>query len=237
MGEFGIEKSGTLSDFQKSGLWKQGQPLRLHLGCGSVKLAGYINIDFAPTEHTVQTFSAADHFGDILRITFPPESVDEVRLHHVFEHFDRPTALGQLFRWHIWLKIGGILTIETPDLSASLWMLILPWYPYATKQAVLRHLFGSHEAHWAIHYDAWNKEKFSRALRAFGFGDLHFELSKYKSTRNILVHAVKNQTMSSDLLMKEAEGILRDSLIDNSDTENRLLKVWLDKLIESCILL
>jgi len=224
---------GTLSDFQESSLLIQGQPLRLHLGCGSVKLPGYINIDFPPAEHTVQTHSAADYFGDILKITFPSESVDEVRLHHVFEHFDRPTALAQLYRWHVWLKMGGILTIETPDLSASLWMLIFPWVPYETKQIVLRHLYGSHEAHWAVHYDAWNKEKFSKVLPAFGFGSLQFEFSKYKSTRNILVKAVKNQILSSEEIKKMAEDIFRDSLVDDSATENRLLSVWLEKFNKS----
>jgi predicted SAM-dependent methyltransferase len=232
-----MEKSGTLTEFQANNLWNPGQPLRLHLGCGSVKLAGYINIDFPPTEHSVQTSSGADYFGDILKLAFPPESVDEVRLHHVFEHFDRPTALGQLFRWHIWLKKGGFLTIETPDLSASLWMLILPWYSYETKQVVLRHLYGSHEAHWAVHNDAWNKEKFTKALRAFGFGSLQFEFLKYKSTRNILVKAIKNQTLSSEILKKAAEDILRDSLVDDSATENRLLNVWLDKFNKSLFLL
>jgi predicted SAM-dependent methyltransferase len=230
-----MEKSESISEIQGSGIWNQGQPLRLHLGCGSVKLPEYINIDYPPTEHTVQTSSGADYFGDILKLTFPANSVDEVRLHHVFEHFDRPTALGQLSRWQIWLKEGGILTIETPDLSASLWMLILPWYSYKTKQVVLRHLFGSHEAYWAVHYDAWDKNKFTKVLQAFGFGDLQFKFIKYKDTRNILVRAIKNRPISTDLLMRAAEGILRDSMVDHGDTEKRLLKVWLEKFKKSLI--
>jgi predicted SAM-dependent methyltransferase len=230
---YDMEKTGTLAKLQECGLWNEGQKLRLHLGCGSIKLADYINIDFPPTEHTVQTSSGADFFGDILKLTFPPDSVDEIRLHHVFEHFDRPTAIGQLYRWHFWLKIGGILTIETPDLSASLWMLILPWYSYKTKQVVIRHLFGSHEAHWAYHYDAWNKEKYMKALKAFGFGSFKFKYTSYKSIRNIQVSVIKLQTLSSDKLFKEAKDILRYSLVDKSDTEKRLFNVWLDKFNSS----
>jgi hypothetical protein len=30
---------------------QSGKPLRLHLGCGQTKLAGYVNIDYPSSEH------------------------------------------------------------------------------------------------------------------------------------------------------------------------------------------
>lgn len=95
-----------LEELRASGLWKEGQPLRLHLGCGEQRLEGYVNIDYPPSEHTVQTKTGADIFADITTLNFPTHSVDEIRLHHVFEHFDRATALALLIKWHSCLKIG-----------------------------------------------------------------------------------------------------------------------------------
>ena len=146
-----------------SHLWSEGQPLRLHLGCGENHFEGYINIDYPPSEHTVQIKAGADIFADIMELDFPDCSVDEVRLHHVFEHFNRSTALGLLVRWHRWLKVGGRLHIETPDLvgNAKLLLSDLPW---KVKMAVVRHLAGSHEALWANHIDHWFPERFVRTL-------------------------------------------------------------------------
>ncbi|MFO7733951.1 MAG: methyltransferase domain-containing protein, partial [Candidatus Aminicenantes bacterium] len=98
---------------------RPNSPLRLHLGCGEVFLRNYVNIDFPPSSHTVQHKAVADVFADLKDLSFPAFSVDEVRLHHVFEHFDRPTSLALLCTWQQWLKIGGVLIIETPDFEAA----------------------------------------------------------------------------------------------------------------------
>jgi predicted SAM-dependent methyltransferase len=65
---------------------------KLHLGCGQRHLEGYINIDFPASEHSVQDKSVADIQADITQLSYPASSIDEVRLHHVFEHFPRPVA-------------------------------------------------------------------------------------------------------------------------------------------------
>lgn len=71
------------------------EALKLHLGCGEVYLDGYRNIDYPPSEHTVQTQTKVDEYADILReLVYPRASIEEVRLHHVFEHFTHPGATG-----------------------------------------------------------------------------------------------------------------------------------------------
>ena len=81
-------------------------------------LDGYVNVDYPPSEHNVMQVKA-DVYANVTELDFPAGSVDEVGLHHVFEHFNRVTALAMLIKWHNWLKIGGKLHIETPDLAGS----------------------------------------------------------------------------------------------------------------------
>src|SRR5438445_318595 len=166
--EVSPDEKDAIALIRSSGLLSEGKPLRLHLGCGEGHFDGYINIDYPPSDHTVQRKSGADIFADIMMLQFPEQVVDEIRLHHVFEHFKRARALALCIKWHEWLKVGGILHIETPDLMGSTRQLCSD-LPYKTKQAIVRHLFGSHEAHWAYHYDGWYAEKFQLVLSQFGF--------------------------------------------------------------------
>lgn len=100
---------------------------KLHLGCGRRYLEGYINIDYPLGEQTVQTDLVADKYEDITRLSYPTDSIDEIRLHHVFEHFTRTDALALLCRWREWLKPGGLLRIETPDARAGCKLIASPF--------------------------------------------------------------------------------------------------------------
>lgn len=165
--------------------------MKLHLGCGQYYLDGYVNVDYPSSEHQVQTSLRADLYRDLTTLDYPPGSVQEVRLHHVFEHFSRPVALALLCRWRDWLAPEGLLHIETPDLMASARLLVWPWVGYAKKQEVIRHLFGSHEASWAIHWDGWYAERFERTLTALGFDGISIRTSGWRRLRNIEVKARK----------------------------------------------
>jgi len=93
---------------------------RIHLGCGEVYLPGYVNIDLPPQHQTVMRKIKADIYADISRFYCVTNSIEEIRLHHVFEHFDRPTALQLLISWYLMLKDLGHLVIETPDFELYL---------------------------------------------------------------------------------------------------------------------
>ena len=105
--------------FQNENTTLKTSNMKLHLGCGERYLEGYINIDYPPEQHTVQQNTKVDHYADITKLNYPENSIDEVRLHHVFEHFDRATALALLCNWHTWLKPGGKLLIETRTLKEA----------------------------------------------------------------------------------------------------------------------
>jgi len=228
----GGDERSFMEQLVSDGLWRQGQSLRLHLGCGERHLEGYVNIDFAPSQHPVQKSSAADIYADVTDLQLPPGCVDEIRLHHLFEHFDRPTAMALLCKWHSWLRINGLLRIETPDILESARLISDTSFGYKQKQSVLRHIFGSHEAAWAVHKDGWYEEKFRRVLGSVGFADISFDSSEWKMTRNIIVTAKKARLIDISLLADTAKNLLRDCLIDNSPSEQALWRLWCKKLDE-----
>jgi hypothetical protein len=205
------------------------QKFRLHLGCGEVYLPGYVNIDYPPDQHTVQQSTRADRWADVRRLEYEANTVQEIRLHHLFEHFDRPTALQLLLEWYDWLTVDGCLTIETPDFTRSLWAFLLGSRSQQFK--VLRHLYGSQEARWAIHYDGWYRSKYELVLTNLGYRDLHFRHNSWHGTYNIVVTAYKRAPyVSREERRQAAEELLRLSLVDDAASEQRLLHVWLEKL-------
>ena len=146
---------------------KDKKELKLHLGCGETYLDGYVNIDFPPEEHSVMTVRA-DIYQDVRTLKYDEGTVDEVRNHHLFEHFTRAEALKLLANWRRWLVPGGKLHIETPDFELSA-KTYLRANTRKRKMELGRHIFGSNEAGWAYHYDFWDKAKFKFVLKKFGF--------------------------------------------------------------------
>ena len=92
---------------------------KIHLGCGQRYLEGYLNIDFPSDHHTVMR-PKADLFIDFRELQYDNEFLEEVRLHHVFEHYTRAQSISLLLTWRRWLKEGGVLHIETPDFEACI---------------------------------------------------------------------------------------------------------------------
>jgi SAM-dependent methyltransferase len=146
------------------------QPLRLHLGCGDKYLEGYVNIDFPQSEHTVMA-PKADRIADIRTLSFPEGTVQEVRSHHLLEHFTRPAALRLLMNWRRWLTPDGELVVETPDFEISA-QEFLRTSSMKRRFGLGRHMFGSQEASWAEHRDFWDKRKFQFVLKKLGYRNI-----------------------------------------------------------------
>lgn len=201
-------------------------PIRLHLGCGERYMEGYVNVDFPPETQSLMDTSKVDLYADLTELSYDPGSVREVRLHHVFEHFDRPTALRLLLDWYDWLAPGGLLVIETPDFERCARAFFMPWRR-KRRGVLLRHMFGSHEAGWAVHQDGWYEAKFRRHLKALGYERLRFARQRWRGTHNITVTAHRGQP-ELDRAAREgaAEKLLRESLVDGSESELRLLEIW-----------
>ncbi|MBI3589575.1 MAG: hypothetical protein HY093_04170 [Candidatus Liptonbacteria bacterium] len=184
---------------------QEPKPLRLHLGCGEIYLKGYFNIDYPQAQHSIVNIQA-DQYTEIRSLVYPEGTVDEIRHHHVLEHFPRTEALALLINWRRWLKIGGLLVIETPDFEESSRDFLNA--PFKKKGLYLRHIFGSNEAAWAIHYDGWFEEKYRSIL-----GKLGFEVVKIVKMRNNLAKRVDYQLNTIfDAIAKLTPSAIKDAI-------------------------
>jgi len=139
---------------------------KLHLGCGRNYLEGYVNIDL-PSENQELMKAKADIYKYIRDLEYSENSIDEIRNHHLLEHFTRQEALKLLLQWRNWLKPSGFLVIETPDFEKCIELFLKS--DTKTKFKIARHIFGSHESDWAVHKDFWDKTKFEFILNKLGF--------------------------------------------------------------------
>jgi predicted SAM-dependent methyltransferase len=203
--------------------------MKLHLGCGERYFEGYVNIDYPLTEHTVQKKSVADVQANLLTLRYETGTVDEIRLHHVFEHFSRSVACALLTNWYFWLKPGGVLHIEVPDFSRTARWSISGMMRRKRTNVGLRHIFGSQEAHWAVHYEGYSKKLLTKMLGIFGFRVKEVRRNSWKGTYNIEVIAIKDVTgLTIEAMEHRAEEHLRQYMVDDSESEQRLLGTWKD---------
>lgn len=202
--------------------------MKLHLGCGQRYFDGYVNIDFPPASHSVQEVSVADLQTNILELNYSKQSIEEIRLHHVFEHFPRPIACGLLAGWFSWLQPNGTLHIEVPDFTKSALTIINPFSTLRAKLVAERHLFGSHEAHWAVHCEGYSPETLQMMLESFGFKVAKTVKHSWLGTHNFELLAKKgNKNISKSECLGIATAFLKNYLLDDGESESKLLKVWL----------
>ena len=206
--------------------------MKLHLGCGQYHFEGYVNIDFPSSYHTVQTGSVADLLIDITTLCYPAASVSEIRLHHLFEHFSRPLACGLLACWHSWLKPSGTLRIEVPDFSRTARILLNPFSSSKQRAVAERHLFGSHEASWAVHCEGYTPAMLKQLVGCFGFKVVRMERNTWCGTCNIELYAVREGGGSDrGLAVSRADIWLRQFLLNDEAVEQRLHETWMELFV------
>lgn len=203
--------------------------MKLHLGCGEQYLEGYRNIDQPPSSHTVQAKSVADEHADLSALRYPAGSIDEVRLHHVFEHFPRPVAIALVASWASWIRPGGRLHVEVPDLVRTARSALSPFASPRRRLVGIRHLFGSHEAPWAVHWEGWTAKTLGGVLEVCGFEVEKVRKTHWKHTYNVHVLGLRTPApVSRDALEPRVRTWLRDYTLDETEGEVRLLEVWMD---------
>lgn len=86
------------------------EPLRLHIGCGERKLAGFIDMDLEGDN--------ADMILDVTRgLPFPDASVDCIFGEHFIEHLTHEDSIRFLADCYRVLRAGGVCRVATPDLA------------------------------------------------------------------------------------------------------------------------
>lgn len=90
------------------------ESIKLHLGCGTNKLPGWINIDSVKG-------CQPDVVCDISQsLPYADQSVDEILAEDLLEHFDKYLRFIVFEEWLRVLKVGGRLTIQVPNFKKIL---------------------------------------------------------------------------------------------------------------------
>lgn len=144
--------------------WGVPSPPRLHLGCGCVRLAGWLNLDIQdlPGVDLVVDVSSGLHF----------EGVEALYAEHFLEHLDLDRAISLLCDVNRCLAPGGVVRLSTPNLD---WV----WETHysTTSDPDLRRLQGlrlNRAFHGWRHRFLWNRVLLGDALTACGFRDLEW---------------------------------------------------------------
>lgn len=187
-----------------------------------------MNIDYPLSEHSVQQTSVADEFANLFELRYDTGTIDEVRLHHVFEHFSRAQACAMLAAWNSWLKPGGAVHIEVPDFERTAKAVLSAFSGNKAKSVGLRHIFGSQEAHWAIHYEGYTPKRLKRFLAMYGYEVNKTDLVRYLDIYNVTVIAKKRKTFSREELKKITRAYLSEFMVADVSSEQILLETWMN---------
>lgn len=123
--------------------------MRLNLGSGPLPLEGYTNVD---------AHLPADVRGDIRELEF--SDVEEVRLDHLLEHIPHGQTAQVLNRIHGWMRPGGVLCVEVPDMAAIM------ENPRATW---LTDIYGTQSHEGETHLAGFDEHTLSHAIVSAGF--------------------------------------------------------------------
>lgn len=133
--------------------------MKLHVGCGSVRIPGYVNVDirYLPNVDVVDN-------AELLR-RFNKETITEIYTCHVLEHFSRWRVKTVLKRWYDLLQPKGILTISVPDFEA----IVRRYQEKGNMEELIGLLYGGQEYKENSHYYCWDYKSLKRDLEKVGF--------------------------------------------------------------------
>ena len=166
--------------------FKKMKTLRLNIGCGKVKLAGWVNIDIEP---------GADLVIDIKKgLPFNDNSVDFIYCEHVLEHFTYEEGEEVLREFQRCLKKRGCIRIAMPDIDYIIqkynanWKnqdwLSWPEYEFIKTRGQMLNI----SFRWWGHKYLYNEEDLRNQLTSIGFKKIircEWGKSKYDELCNL----------------------------------------------------
>jgi predicted SAM-dependent methyltransferase len=180
--------------------------VKLHLGCGGVKLRDWINIDnFEFCENdTSRSGANYDIKMDIRKLDVLDDSVDAILSVHVVEHFVRWEAVEMISHWHQKLKPNGLFITEMPDLDKCIDIYLrggnAPQIdtPLGPINIGKTQFYGNQWSalDYETHRYVWTLAEFCEALKQVGFEILesHHEAKFHVPGRDMFVVARKRSS-------------------------------------------
>lgn len=138
--------------------------MKLHLGCGGVRLDGFVNIDCRPGK----AVDIVHNLGvDGLPPGVRPNSVSRIETYHFLEHIHRKLALKILRQCFEAMKPGAMIVIEVPDLEEQCRQVL------AGNTYVIRNIYGlqrdDRPAGTDIHCWGYTADSLGEILEKIGF--------------------------------------------------------------------
>lgn len=142
--------------------------MKLHLGCWTRYIPGFIHVDLCDMPH-IDYRSNIDHLP-----FFANGSVHLIYCSHALEYFDREEAVQVLGEWRRVLMPGGLLRLAVPDFEA----LIYVYRQTDSIERVLGPLYGRMEINMRegptrlFHKTCYNELSLTNLLHENGFGSV-----------------------------------------------------------------
>jgi predicted SAM-dependent methyltransferase len=137
--------------------------LRLHVGCGPIDIAGWVNIDARPFPH-VHIAS-----NSVALAEFADGAVGEIYLCHVLEHFSFEEVDELLATYQKKLSSGGVLRLSVPDFDLA----IAAYQASGADLEFIRmSLMGGQDYEFNYHKSVFNEKLLTKLLIKAGFSEV-----------------------------------------------------------------
>ena len=146
-------------------------PIKLHLGCGTNKLAGWVNIDSVAA-------LKPDLVHDIAQVLpYPDLSVDEILAEDLLEHFDKYMRFVVFGEWARVLKLGGRITVQVPNFRKILFRYFKFGYDNFVDFIFGENILRSevYIGHFGNHKWGYSEESLKNFVKQFGIEPLSIE--------------------------------------------------------------
>lgn len=146
---------------------RPGASVRLHVGCGSEAISGWVNIDSRP-------LPGVDRVLDVTS-GLPFENVAAIYAEHFLEHLALDDGLTFLAECRRALRDEGVLRLSTPNLD---WVYLTHYQigKWSEDEEGLRDCFQLNRAfHGWGHRFLYNAPSLAAVLRATGFAEVRFQ--------------------------------------------------------------
>lgn len=145
--------------------------MKLHLGCGTKKLEGWINIDSVGTcqPDLLYDISQPLPYGDL--------TADEILAEDLLEHFDKYLRFVVFYEWARVLKIGGRMTLQVPDFKKILFKYFKFGYDNFVDFIFGENMWGSktYIGHFGNHKWGYSQKTLSAFVKLFGIEPVNIE--------------------------------------------------------------
>lgn len=129
---------------------------KIHLGCGSKKIKGYINIDYRKT-------NATDLVCDAKKLPFKKNSIEIIESYHLIEHLTKKDANHLIKQSYQLCCKGGKIIIECPDFDEAVKIYL------KGNDNILDNIFGLQRYPGDSHLYGYNFTRLKNILEKNGF--------------------------------------------------------------------